>query len=229
MPPSKPLAGTAMWTVTFCGVVFPAAHVPMMQFAGQVSAGFGCTLGLFSSTVLPSSQVSLPSTVPLPHAGWGSVVVVDGGWSCATTAATHSSSTTPSTAPAAPAQSLFLVKAALNLSSAFERQAESTLTALAVALALQLSFAAAFFPAALSFAPAHLPVPGTRFAMSVTQVSTVCSMSCGVPVHAPWQSGFVNAACSFPSAFARHSESTGRFLDAALAKQPRRALAFLPA
>src|SRR5882762_3865560 len=158
MPPRGVLPGTEMLTETFCDVVVPAAHEPMMQLAGQVSAGFGCTLGLFSSTVFPSSQVSVPSTWPLPHTGIVVVVVVvvtvvvEGvGWSCPTTAATHSLSTMSSTVAAAPAHSVALANATLNLSSAFWMQAGSIAVAFAVALALQPSFAPAFFPDAPSF------------------------------------------------------------------------------
>src|SRR5207244_3050917 len=96
MPPSAgdPL-GLANCTETAWLVPVPAPHHPMWQSLGQVSAGFGGTLASLSSTVLPSSQVSVPSTVLFPHFGMVS---------CETTFETHSESTMPSTVSASPMQ-----------------------------------------------------------------------------------------------------------------------------
>src|SRR5436853_2569619 len=66
--------GTLTSTETSCGVVLPPAHAPITQLAGHVSGGLGCTLGSFSSTVLPSSHVSPASTTPSPQTV-GNVVV----------------------------------------------------------------------------------------------------------------------------------------------------------
>jgi len=67
------LAEDEKLTVT-ANVALVELHDSIRQFAGQASGGSGSTV--FSSTVLPSSHVSVPSITPLPHTLAAIVVVV---------------------------------------------------------------------------------------------------------------------------------------------------------